>query len=347
MFLYFGEHYERNQVGARLVRVECAHCGCEYFYQLTRIGIGRSMAPYYLFRARAAQRAVERAQRDIKQRLERDTELVPCPKCHWINEDLVVGYRRSRYKSFNRLAFAIIAIGIVVYFVIGFFLALVDPAFLLYALVLPLGMLLIAGGMMLVRTGLRSRIQPNRNYPLPPTLPAGSPPALFKDPTTGQLAPAKVDEIHLVAEHPICEFQIGRHTLPEVCCDCLKPATSEHGHKSRLSTAMVFTVARCEECANISKRAFRRAQYPVAMVALLASAAILVPLNLDLEDFCILSVIAVVISLGLSLIVARKRTAPVTITHADRSRSVVKLRFRNPEYARLVNQHLSGRTETA
>ena len=71
---------ESSAVGSRLVRVQCDKCGCEYFYELARVGSGQAHAPYAIGTRIALRRAEERAQRDLAKRLENDAELVPCPK---------------------------------------------------------------------------------------------------------------------------------------------------------------------------------------------------------------------------------------------------------------------------
>src|SRR6185437_12238268 len=43
----------------------------------------------------ATDRSMAGAQRRLAKRLSTEADLVPCPKCHWINSDLVKGYRRG------------------------------------------------------------------------------------------------------------------------------------------------------------------------------------------------------------------------------------------------------------
>ena len=88
MLFYYGRRYESSAVGSRLVRVHCDKCGCEYFFELARVGLGLAGAVCD-WDSPAARRADERARRDLAERLENDAELVPCPKCDWINEELV------------------------------------------------------------------------------------------------------------------------------------------------------------------------------------------------------------------------------------------------------------------
>jgi hypothetical protein len=111
MFLFWEKRVDAEQGGGRVVRVECARCGCEYFYKLTRIGKGSRSVPYGVGVARATRSVQEQSKSDLARRLATEAELVPCPKCNWINEDLVQGYRCGRYRSFGSLAIGIGVVG--------------------------------------------------------------------------------------------------------------------------------------------------------------------------------------------------------------------------------------------
>ncbi len=76
-----------------------------------------------------------------------------------------------------------------------------------------------------------------------------------------------------------------------------------------------------------------------ALSGWLVAAAILLPLNLQNEEFWIACLGAAGVCLLVAAVVASKRTAPVKVTSGDRSRSVVRLRFRNVEYTQLVALH--------
>ncbi|HEV8002359.1 MAG TPA: hypothetical protein VGP63_20885, partial [Planctomycetaceae bacterium] len=58
-------------------------------------------------------------------------------------------------------------------------------------------------------------------------------------------------------------------------------------------------------------------------------------------EFGIISGLLLVIAFAIGAFVARKKTAPAKIADRDRSRAVVRLRFRNADYTRLVAQHLN------
>ncbi len=178
---YHAKTINAERVGARLVRVACTRCGCEYFYKFTRIGSGSAQAPYGLGVGRATTKANQKAQKDLQRRMSSESELVPCPKCNWINEELVAGFRRGSYRKLGESAAALGVFGVILTVILGFVVASVGPRGITWMLLIPVGVLSLSGGMFLWRHWARGRIQPNQDHPLPPKLPVGSPPALLKE----------------------------------------------------------------------------------------------------------------------------------------------------------------------
>jgi hypothetical protein len=338
MFLYFGKHFTQSAAGQRLARVECDRCGTEYFYQLSRVGTGVGVAPYYLGQGRAARLAELRAAKDLERALDRGRELVPCPKCSWINEDLVHGYRRTRYRLWGRVAFYILATAILLALTLVPLLAFGDPNALPIVTLILLGIVLLSGGTLGIQMWLRGRIDPNRNYPDAPELLPGTPPALVQDPISGQFKAALAGP----AGTPVgewCDFQLGRHQLPSVCCGCLNVASPGHEHRAFHPAAQML-VPRCADCAGVQKRAYWRIFLTAALVCTFLSAAIVLPLNFAGDDFWIATLVALGASALVAAIVAFRSTTPVTIARGDATRNVIKLRFRNPAYTRLVAEQV-------
>lgn len=77
-------------------RVQCEHCDQEYFYELARIGRGRSHTIYGIGQASARAKALARARRKVQKLLDRDLELVPCPNCRQLQPDMIEHARRAR-----------------------------------------------------------------------------------------------------------------------------------------------------------------------------------------------------------------------------------------------------------
>ncbi len=333
MHFYFAKHIKRAQPGGRLVRVVCAKCECEYFYHLTRVGVGHGEAPYYIGVGRATRAAEKQAQKDLERRLSREAELVPCPNCNWINDELIAGYRISRYQFLRTLYRFTLAAGAIVTAIFGIMGAIVAPKELVFFLILPAGIMLFAGSAFLLRVWLCRRIQPNRDFPSPPAVPPGSPPALVRA-ENGTLVAAQPPAVPVIAEGDWCDFQIGRHRLPGVCCGCLNPVTRGRGYN-----AVSLMVPWCTDCEQATNRTYWRIFFGAALSGWLLAAAILLPLNLQDEEFWIACLGAIGVCLLVAAVVASKRTAPVKVASGDRSRNVVRLRFRNVEYTQLVALH--------
>ncbi len=194
MILYYARKYESTIPGTRLIAVQCEKCRCEYFFKLARVGAGSAQAPYGIGSKRAAPEAEESARRDLAKRLAQDTELVPCPKCAWINEDSVARYRLGRYRGWTMFAVWTAILGTILTLIVAWCLSMgpaTDRGSVPYWLIGgPTVSLALAALIVLCRVWLRKRIEPNRDYPLPPTLPPGGATPLFMDQSTGQLVDA-------------------------------------------------------------------------------------------------------------------------------------------------------------
>ena len=193
MFIYWGKQIVSEKIGRRVVDVECDKCECQYCFVMTRIGSGTSSAPYGIGVGTATRSAEKKAQRDLTRLLERDTEPVPCPKCHWINDELVQGYRRGRFRQLGSFGIALGVLGTVVSLLIARIIWMSPPAersALPYVLGGGLAAsLLVLRRLLLLQYGLRALIRPNRNFPQAPKLPPGTPAAVFEDKSTGVLTP--------------------------------------------------------------------------------------------------------------------------------------------------------------
>ncbi len=267
---------------------------------------------------RATRAAEKQAQKDLDRRLSREAELVPCPRCNWINDELIAGYRVARYPFLRTLYRFTLLIGAIISAIFGIGGAFFGPKDWFFFLILPVCFLLFAGVVVGLRLWLCSRIRPNRDFPLAPQLPPGSPPALVRHPENGTLIPARPPTVPVISEGDWCDFQIGRHRLPAVCCGCLNPVPLGRGFN-----AVSLMVPWCADCELASNRTYWRIFFGAALSGWLLAAAILLPLNLQNEEFWIACLGAIGVCLLVAAVVASKRTAPVKVTSGDRSRSVV------------------------
>jgi hypothetical protein len=345
MFIYFGKRFDSAQVDACFIGVQCDKCGCKYYYHLARIGTSSSSAPYMIGQGAAANSAEKKSRQEVQRRLASEAELVPCPKCNWINDELIRGYRRGKYRAFTTVAVIGGIIGIISSLLCGWFISIGPPGdrhaapYFLYggpALFFSFGM-----GLLLLRKGMRYRIQPNRHFPQPPKLPPGTPPALLMDQASGELWPATPDAS--LINNGWLDFQIGRHHLPLFCCDCLKPATTEHSHRIPVSGPLHLEIPRCAACANKPLGASRLGWFIFAAIFLLVAGMAFVLWRYDAGTSGVVNIGLIVLFLvAVPLILMRvKIPGPVEAVIVDRSRGVVKLRFRNAEYGRIVAKQLS------
>src|SRR5438067_1274597 len=97
MHVYHAKVFKSSTSGLRVESVVCEKCATTFSYELVRVGAGTASAPYYIGQTAAKARADQRARADLQKRLAREAELVPCPKCHWVNDGLIERVRRRRY----------------------------------------------------------------------------------------------------------------------------------------------------------------------------------------------------------------------------------------------------------
>jgi hypothetical protein len=336
MLIYHGRNYHSASIGVRLVEVVCDKCGCVYFYRLARIGTGTATAHYGIGGDRAAQAAADQARQAMVRRLAEEAELVPCPQCQWINDALIAGSGQGRYLGMRTFGWGIVIVGIAVA-VLGAFIVASEPApapgalnsFLIGVAVVTS---VLAGPAFLLRHFLKKGFQPNRDHPLLPQIPRGTPPPLVRDAATGALERAgPVPQDNGEADEWI-DFQIGRSALPPVCCACLSPAAPQSSYQHPLSPAVNLVVPICTCCAR--QRTLR--QWLGALVALglmtLVGLPVLLALKLDEAMFWFVAITLGLIAPIIGAMVSGRLALPVRVKVVDRTRSVARLWFRNEEY---------------
>ena len=346
MIPYYAKQIESAELGERIVGVQCEKCSCEYCYELTRIGEGKGTAHYGVGAADATRAAIEQSLRDVRQRLALEAELVPCPKCNWINNELVHGYRLGQFRNAGMIALGVGFLGTIGSLICAWFISIgpaADRVALPYFLFGgPTLFISLAVGVILFRSWIRSRIQPNRNFPLAPILPPGTPPALLmKNESTGEFSLAAVDGPQEIFVSDWHDFQIGRHQFPDQCCGCLQVAAREHSFKQPVSAAIDLDIPRCETCARNSKRKLWRTCWSTVLVGLLIAVGISMVLKLEAAEFWILVAVSLSVSFAIGVFIGSATTSPVKVVRSDLSRGVVRLRFRNAEYGKLISQRLT------
>ena len=200
-----------------------------------------------------------------------------------------------------------------------------------------------AGGLYGLRQWLRRRIQPNRDFPNEPELPLGTPPALDWNDATQEFRP-----ITRVAarQSQFVDFQIGRSKLPEICSECL--IQCDGGAHQQLTTgSFPIDIPLCANCVRNAKRRSITNGFLSAVFGLLigtAAGGAMLMLDGEKKPFSLERIASLGFGIWLITLVAakiaytllRSRTASARIVEKDSARSVVRLKFRSPEYAQIV-----------
>lgn len=344
MFLYYGKTFQTAQSANCIVGIVCDQCRATYYYELARIGTGAGTAAYGIGALGASKRAQDQSQSDLQQRLAIEAELVPCPECDWISHELVKGFRQGRYRRVGKFAFFLGLAGTILSLVVAWFLRVgpqrdrwLVPYFQFGG---PASFVGIAMILLLLRAWLRSRIQPNRGWPREHDLPPATPPALVLDGTTKNLRLAKPSS---ATSGDFLDFQFGRIHMPALCCECVKPASSGRGYSICVSKLIHFSIPRCTECTKEADRKSQSISRNFLKFALLGSVALVAGMvwaSIPWWQIVVLSLMLLAFALVVLAMIVDTHTAPAKVIFRDRSRGVVRLRFRNQKYVEAVGGHL-------
>jgi len=127
------------------------------------------------------------------------------------------------------------------------------------------------------------------------------------------------------------DFQVGRDALPPVCCDCLAPSAPGATYRHPVGPALAVVIPLCAKCA----RRWTGRKWLGALAGLgLAAVAVPVLMALKLDEIIFWTIAAVMALLipTIGAMIAGRLASPVLVKIADRSRGVVRLRFRNENF---------------
>ena len=154
--------------------VRCEKCGQWYHYDLVReaFGAARAGGP-----VSAVQRAEAVAEARVIRALDVGGEVVPCPACGWVQAEMVREQQRRVAPTLGKLASILAAAGVIGWLFLVFpqwFMAPSDepmairwgPANTVLTVCVGWAVAVLA-----LRSFLRSRVNPNANYPRPTPVP--------------------------------------------------------------------------------------------------------------------------------------------------------------------------------
>lgn len=164
MTIRFGREIEATVSGSALRSVCCEQCNHRYAYELKREGTGTEFAWFYLGRKEAQAGAEARAARSLRKQLQAAQDVVPCPQCGFVQEEMV---EEARANSYEWMSIVAIIAGFL--FIYALALSLNSGGFerrdqlILHTLAISTG--LTAFGFAFLQSFLRRRYNPN-NWPL-------------------------------------------------------------------------------------------------------------------------------------------------------------------------------------
>ena len=345
MIYYFGKTFSDSVTLQRLEDVTCEKCGTSYAYVLTRHGEGSGTAPYLIGQTSAANRAAKAAEAEALKRLDGEAELVPCPDCGWVNEELVRRFRRGRFRRAWWIILIVIFLGVVGYTatrstiedMFGFNSEMprrIAIGLLALAAVTPLVVLAIRGL-------LRRRINPNRDHPQPPRLPKLTPPALVAGDVDedGEATLEAVSREEEEWDDGWVYFRLGAVALPERCAACGEPTSVCFELPVKLGADGGLPVGLCLDCGPTYRRRWWLVFLLTTSCTLLLSW--LIGVLFDFDQFGRMSLIftfGVIGGLLLGIITAGLTVKPYRFRTFDLNRGIYKLRARSEDYENALDE---------
>ncbi len=144
--------------GALIKKVHCKQCQTEYFYVLKRTAQGTGTSLLFIDKEGAQSRASSRATAELRMKLERGVELVPCPNCGLYQDNMIPRAQRQNLRWLLNLG-ACLSIGVLP---IAFFAFLFSRDFQPISFLTIYGTPMLVGVMLMVlKVILSHRYDPN------------------------------------------------------------------------------------------------------------------------------------------------------------------------------------------
>jgi hypothetical protein len=162
----YAQTYTTDLSGATLKPVRCENCHVEYVYRMERTGRGSGTSVLFLENAGARDRATQQATKELRGRLWRECDAVPCPGCGFYQEPMVRVLRRAHRRWLHHTGRALVGVSSV-----SLVMAYVEwlpnfphssPPWLLAVCLIIGGVTGIAGAALLIaKASLSARYDPN------------------------------------------------------------------------------------------------------------------------------------------------------------------------------------------
>jgi hypothetical protein len=329
-------------VGSRVESVVCEKCGTSFFYKLVRAGIGKGSAPYDIGLGQALTRSQTAAQNNLDYRLSGDVELIACPHCNWVNQEIVEKYRSRKYCGVLYWSLLVLIVGFVTVPMTVIFLtsdlSYDNPwrrkiALLMTTLWFSSPVWFLVGQWI-----RRHRINPNANFPEYPILLPGTPPALVEqiDPKTGQKqwVPATPAQ-ELPADGAI--FRPAQLQPPDLCCVCMSTPDKLLTPPTKHNKYGGIKIPICNSCVSRLKR--RRLMLSFVFIAV--SSALVGGLfwfkqSLDAVGTIKFILIESILSVIACFLIAHFAFRPYSIRVLDKDRGILKISSLNPQYTSML-----------
>jgi hypothetical protein len=91
----------------------CEKCEVKYVYNMTRTGTGWGFSFLGVDYERAQRLAEARAARNARRALERESDVVPCPRCGWIQSHMARVVRGGAYTGWTVTGVALLAVAVI------------------------------------------------------------------------------------------------------------------------------------------------------------------------------------------------------------------------------------------
>ncbi len=256
--------FRATRRGSLLKHVLCEKCSTAFHYHMWRLGSGSAVMINGKNERLVRARAEEEAANDLSQRLKREAELVPCPKCHWVNSASVAAYLQRKLRGWRLFVVGtwviVLSLDIVFYFeaklVFGH-----PPTLLANEIWIVAALGFFASLCFLTaRVWLSVRTNPNRYANGNPRVPLGTPPALMKQVSATceeVLVPVLRDDLNSAGDMEWAVFRPNQLALASLCCKCLAESTCNYKLPFSLSNNR-WRIPMCMECrTNLRRRWWR------------------------------------------------------------------------------------------